>query len=246
MSATAPARTGVVLRVHNLHAAYGPITALRGVEFEVREGSCVTLLGANGAGKSTTLRVISALQPATEGFVEYQGRNIEGLPPGDLVRHGLMHVPEGRQIFGELTIEENLKIGAFTQPWTANLRKKIDDVYELFPVLRERRKQAAALMSGGEQQMLAIGRALMADPKVLLLDEPSLGLAPLMVRDIYRVIRTLNKERGVTTLLVEQNATMALDVADYAYVLETGRIAVSGTAEQMRGNEDVRRAYLGY
>ena len=246
MSTMAPATTGTVLRLHNVHAAYGPLKALHGISFEVREGSCVALLGANGAGKSTTLRVISGLMPPTEGTVEYRGENIGGLPPGDLVRRGLMHVPEGRQIFGELTVEENLKIGAYTQPWAANLRRRINDVYSLFPVLGQRRRQEAAILSGGEQQMLAIGRALMADPQVLLLDEPSLGLAPLIVNDIYRVIRSLNKERGVTILLVEQNATMALNTAEYAYVLETGTIAVSGTASELRGKEEVRRAYLGY
>ena len=159
MSTMAPATTGTVLRLHNVHAAYGPLKALHGISFEVWEGSCVTLLGANGAGKSTTLRLISGLQPATEGTVEYRGENILGLTPGDLVRRGLMHVPEGRQIFVDFTVEENLKIGAYTQPWTANLGKRIKDVYELFPVLAQRHGQQAMVLSGGEQQMLAIGRA---------------------------------------------------------------------------------------
>ncbi len=246
MSTLAPTERATVLQLHNVHAAYGPIKALHGVSFEVQEGTCVALLGANGAGKSTTLRVISGLMPPTEGMVQYRGENIAGLPPGDVVRRGLMYVPEGRQIFGELSVEENLRMGAYTQPWGANLRRRTNDVYSLFPILGQRRRQEAGTLSGGEQQMLAIGRALMAEPQVLLLDEPSLGLAPLIVQDIYRVIESRNKERGVTILLVEQNAHMALNVADYAYVLETGTVALSGPAQELRDKEEVRHSYLGY
>jgi branched-chain amino acid transport system ATP-binding protein len=235
-----------LLRVNNVEAAYGPIRALHGITLEVREGSVVALLGANGAGKSTTLRVISGMLHPSSGTVEFRGENVSGRSPSSLVHRGIVHVPEGRQIFGELTVEENLRVGAFTRPWFSNNSSDFEEVYAHFEVLGQRRKQRAGTLSGGEQQMLAIGRAMMARPEVLLLDEPSLGLAPLIVQGIYRIIRTLNKQGGRTILLVEQNASVALDVADYAYVLETGRVAVSGPPAELRGNEDVRRSYLGY
>ncbi|MPZ22874.1 MAG: ATP-binding cassette domain-containing protein [Dehalococcoidia bacterium] len=235
----------IALRLTDVHAGYGPIRALHGVSFEVREGGIVVLLGANGAGKSTTLRVISGLLAPTEGTVEYLGEDVKGREAGWLVRRGLIHVPEGRRIFADFTVEENLKIGGYTAKRAA-FGGAMEEVFEYFPLLRERRKQAAGTLSGGEQQMLAIGRGLMADPKVLLLDEPSLGLAPLIVSDIYRIIGAINKERRVTVLIVEQNAAVALNVADFAYVLETGRVAVQGRPENIRGNEDIRRSYLGY
>jgi branched-chain amino acid transport system ATP-binding protein len=246
MISEAPATQRVALEVSNLHASYGPIRALHGISLRVPEGSVVALLGANGAGKSTTLRVISGMMRPVSGSVQFRGEEISGRSASSLVRRGIVHVPEGRQIFGELTVEENLRIGAFTRPWRNDTRRDMADVFDHFPVLAERRKQRAATLSGGEQQMLAIARALMANPQLLLLDEPSLGLAPMIVEEIYRIIRALNQDRGMTTLLVEQNAAVALDVAHYAYVLEVGRIAVAGTPDDLRGNEDVRRSYLGY
>ena len=239
-------RSDVVLRLSGVRAAYGFIQALHGVSLEVREGTVVALLGANGAGKTTTLRVVSGLLSPTAGAVEFRGRNTSGMSPSRLVGQGIVHAPEGRQIFGDVTVEENLRIGAYSRPWRADIKGSMEQVFGFFPVLKERRKQQAASLSGGEQQMLAIGRALMAEPRILLLDEPSLGLAPLIVQEIYRIIHSLNREKGVTILLVEQNASVALDVAHYAYVLETGRIALSGTPDELRGREDVRRSYLGY
>jgi branched-chain amino acid transport system ATP-binding protein len=243
--AEAPAEARAILRLRDVHAAYGAIRALHGVSLEVQEGTVVALLGANGAGKSTTLRVISGLLPPTGGTLEYGGIAIGTKSPSALVRRGIVHVPEGRQIFGEFSVEENLRLGAFTRP-RSETRRTMAEVYDDFPILHERRKQRAATLSGGEQQMLAIGRALLARPQLLLLDEPSLGLAPLVVQEIYRIIHMLNRQRGVTILLVEQSASVALDVAHYAYVLETGRVAVAGTASELRDNEDVRRSYLGY
>ncbi len=246
MTPEAPATQRIALEVRNVYASYGPIRALHGISLQVPEGSVVALLGANGAGKSTTLRVISGMIRPTSGTIQLWGEEISGRSASGLVRHGMVHVPEGRQIFGELTVEENLRIGAFTRPWRNDTRRDMAEVLEHFPVLAERRKQRAATLSGGEQQMLAIARALMAKPRLLLLDEPSLGLAPMVVEEIYKIIRTLNHERQMTVLLVEQNAAVALDVAHYAYVLEVGRIAVAGTPDELRDNEDVRRSYLGY
>lgn len=234
-----------VLSLKDVEAGYGPILALHGVNLEVREGSIVALLGANGAGKSTTLRVTSGLLPPSRGRIIYRGKDVTGQTTGHLVRQGLVHVPEGRQIFTDFTVEENLRIGAYALAGN-RVRGRLEEVYTYFPILAQRRRQRAGTLSGGEQQMLAIGRALMAEPQVLLLDEPSLGLAPLIVQDIYRIIRTINEERRVTVLLVEQNAAVALDVASYAYVLETGRVVVEGTPDQLRRNEEVRRSYLGY
>jgi branched-chain amino acid transport system ATP-binding protein len=235
----------IALRLEQVSAAYGPIAALDRVTLEAPEGAVVALLGANGAGKSTTLRVISGLLAPTGGRVIYHGMDLATHAPGSRVRAGVVHVPEGRQIFADFTVEENLLIGGYTAS-AADLRVRRQEVYEYFPRLRERRHQRAGTLSGGEQQMLAIGRALMAGPRLLLLDEPSLGLAPLIVRDIYRIIHAINQERRVTVLLVEQNASLALDIASYAYVLETGRVVVEGPPDHLRGNEDVRRSYLGY
>jgi branched-chain amino acid transport system ATP-binding protein len=246
LSTEATTKTGVALRVSDLHAAYGPIRALHGISLEVGQGSVLTLLGGNGSGKSTLLRVVSGMLPPTAGTVEFMGQDVTGQGTGSLVRRGIVQVPEGRQIFPDFTVEENLRIGAYTQPMGTYVRTSMEEVFALFPILKERRTQQGLTLSGGEQQMLAIGRALMSNPKLLLLDEPSLGLAPLIVQDIYRAVRTLNKERGVTILLVEQNAVLALGVATFAYVLEAGKVAVSGTADELRGNEEVRRSYLGY
>ena len=235
----------LALRLRDVHAAYGPVRALHGINIEVHEGQTVALLGANGAGKSTTLRVISGIIEPSAGHVEYFGDSILGMPADRRVRRGLVQAPEGRRIFGEFTVIENLKIGAFTRSGKSAIQRSMDEMFEYFPILGSRRKQQAATLSGGEQQMLAIARALMAEPRVLLLDEPSLGLAPLIVRDIYKIVRQIN-ERGTTVLLVEQNASIALDVAHYAYVIETGGIVLGGDPATLRGNEDVRRSYLGY
>ncbi len=246
MIAQPAAATRAALRLTGVHAGYGAVRALHGVDLNADEGKLVVLLGANGAGKSTTLRVISGLLAPTEGAVEFFGEQVAGREPGWMVRHGLMYVPEGRRIFDQFTVEENLKIGGYTRARGDNVKREVAQIYEYFPVLGKRYKQRAGTLSGGEQQMLAIGRALMASPRALLLAEPSLGLAPLIVREIYRIIRSINRDRGVTVMLVEQNAAVALDIADYAYVIETGRVVVEGVPEQLRGNEDVRRSYLGY
>jgi branched-chain amino acid transport system ATP-binding protein len=206
----------------------------------------VALLGANGAGKSTTLRVISGQMRPSSGKVRYLGEDVGGKQPGQLVRRGIVHVPEGRQIISELSVEENLRVGGYTRKSSADVKRSLEDMYTLFPRLAERRKQRAGRLSGGEQQMVAIARGLMADPQLLLLDEPSLGLAPIIVQDIFRTLGEINRERGATILLVEQNATVALRLANYAYVLETGRVAIQGEAEKLREDEGVRRSYLGY
>ncbi len=234
-----------MLRLEGVSAAYGRIQALRDVSLEVPAGSIVALLGANGAGKTTTLRVISGLLRPTAGAVYFEGRRIDRLPAEAIVRLGVAHVPEGRQVFAELTVGENLTLGAYARRDRRNIPADLERVFALFPVLRERRKQLAGTLSGGEQQMLAIGRALMARPRLLLLDEPSLGLAPMVVREIFRTIRQINAE-GTTILLVEQDASRALQVARTAYVLQTGQVVLSGPAAELRQNEAVRRSYLGY
>ena len=234
-----------VLTLEKLETHYGKIHALRGIDVIVRQGQIVALLGANGAGKSTTLKTVSALIRSTAGRIEFLGRDITGLPPHNIVRMGLIHVPEGRRVFKGLTVQENLDLGSFTLVDGAARRQgMMEHVFELFPNLRRRRKHDSALLSGGEQQMLAIGRALMVEPKLLLLDEPSMGLAPFLVRDIMRTIKRLNDE-GVTIMLVEQNAKVALKLADYGYVLETGRIVIQGDGEKLRQDETVIKAYLG-
>jgi len=234
-----------LLRLERVSAAYGRIQALRDVSLEVPAGSVVALLGANGAGKTTTLRVISGLLRPTAGAVYFDGRRIDRLPPEAIVRLGVAHVPEGRQVFADLTVGENLVLGAYARRDRRNIPADLERVFNLFPVLRERRKQLAGTLSGGEQQMLAIGRALMARPRLLLLDEPSLGLAPMVVREIFRTVRRINAE-GTTVLLVEQDASRALQVAQTAYVLQTGQVVLRGPAAELRQNEAVRRSYLGY
>ena len=235
----------MLLKVNDIHASYGPVVALRGISLEIPEGGIVSVLGANGAGKSSTLRAISGLVRLSRGSIEFMGRRIDQQPPETIVQMGISQVPEGRQIFGDLNVEENLRLGAYTRHDGNGIRKDTERIYGYFPVLAQRRKQTAATLSGGEQQMLAIGRALMARPRLLLLDEPSLGLAPLVTREIFEIVSVINNE-GITVLLVEQNARLALGIAQYGYVLETGAVALAATSESLRQNEDVRRSYLGY
>jgi len=235
-----------MLKLRNIRASYGPVLALHDVSVDVPDGSIVTLLGANGAGKSTTLRVISGLLQPVSGSVVFEGRQIQGQSPDWIVNQRICHVPEGRQIFATLTVEANLNLGAYTRSDKGNIKSDMGRVYDYFPRLKERRAQVAGTLSGGEQQMLAIGRALMGRPKLLLLDEPSLGLAPLIVRDIFGIIRTINEEEKVTILLVEQDASLALSVASFGYVLETGRVVVAEPSEKLATNETVRKSYLGY
>ena len=233
-----------MLTINNVETYYGNIQALKGVSLIVPEGSTVTLLGANGAGKSTTLKAISGLVPAASGTIEFMNQRIDRLAPERIVRLGISHVPEGREVFKELTVAENLKMGAYTRRDKREIAASYESVYTLYPVLKERRLQLAGTLSGGEQQMLAIGRALMGRPKLLLLDEPSLGLAPRLVEEIFTVIQRINRE-GITVLLVEQNANKALGIAEYGYVLETGRIALEDQAASLLQNDHVRRSYLG-
>lgn len=232
------------LEIRDLCVSYGGIRALKGVSLSVDEGQIVTLIGANGAGKSTTLRAISGLQKVQSGSILYGGEDLTGLPAKEIVQRGIIHVPEGRRVFPDMTVAENLKIGAFLRTDKAAIAQDMDYVYSLFPRLKERSWQLAGTLSGGEQQMLAVGRALMSRPKVLMMDEPSLGLAPLIVKDIFSIIRRVNQD-GITVLLIEQNANAALRIANYGYVLETGTIALSGTGEELLKNESVREAYLG-
>ena len=233
-----------LLEVRNLECFYGPVMALRGVSLRVPEGKAVAVLGGNGAGKTTLLRTVSGIMDAEKGEVLLSGESIAGTEPDRIVRGGLVHVPEGREVFPLLTVEENLAMGAYTRR-DDGVGEDVAAVFDYFPVLRERIRQPAGTLSGGEQQMLAIARALMARPRIMLLDEPSLGLSPVMVRDIFAIIRRLKEERGVTMLLVEQNATMALDVADFGYVLENGQIVMDGPAERLKRNADIREFYLG-
>ena len=233
-----------MLKIENLHVSYGGIKALRGVSLEVPDGKIVTLIGANGAGKSTTLRTISGLVKADSGSVSYDGQELLGKPINKVLETGIAQSPEGRRVFANLTVLENLKAGAYLRKDKDGIEKDIEWVYELFPRLEERNWQLAGTLSGGEQQMLAVGRALMSRPKLLMLDEPSLGLAPLVVQGIFDIIRTVNQQ-GVTVLLIEQNANMALKIADYAYVLETGLITKSGTGTELLADESIKEAYLG-
>jgi branched-chain amino acid transport system ATP-binding protein len=235
-----------LLSLRDVEAAYGPVEALRGVSIDVPSGSIVAVLGANGAGKSSTLRAISGLLRPARGHIEFDGRRIDRLAPEKIVQFGVSQVPEGRQIFSEMTVMENLRLGAYTRREGSGVKADLDRVFSYFPVLGGRRKQQAGLLSGGEQQMLAIGRALMARPRLLLLDELSLGLAPLLVRDIFRIVKAINEAEGLTILLVEQDAKAALDIAERGYVLETGRVVLEDSAARLRENEAVRRSYLGY
>ena len=232
-----------ILKVDDIHVYYGSIHAVKGVSFEVNEGEVVTLIGANGAGKSTILNTISGLLHPKMGSVLFEGHDLKGVAPHKIVEHGLAQVPEGRHIFQQMTVEENLQMGAYTQP-NSTIEPGIADVYERFPRLEERKNQAAGTLSGGEQQMLAMGRALMSKPRILLLDEPSMGLSPLFVGEIFKIIEDVSKA-GTTILLVEQNAQAALSVADRAYVLETGKISLTGTGAELMASDAVRKAYLG-
>jgi branched-chain amino acid transport system ATP-binding protein len=234
-----------LLSVRNLEARYGDTRVLRGVAFEVAEGGITTILGANGAGKTTTLRAVCGMVK-TAGEITLAGRRIEGRATEDVVRLGVAHVPEGRGTFVQLTVEENLRLGAYARRDRRELAAELDRVCRYFPVLAERRGQIAGTLSGGEQQMLAVARALMLRPRLLLLDEPSLGLAPMVVREIFRIIRTINREERVSVLLVEQNAALALGLADHAYLMETGSVVMSGPAAELRQDDAIRRAYLGY
>ncbi len=244
-SPEATAKTEPVLRIVNLESYYGPIMALRGVSLNVRKGQIVTVLGANGAGKTTLMKTISGVMNPEKGQVFYNGKDIAGSDPDQVVNAGIVHVPEGREVFPLLSVEENLDMGAFTRSDRDGIAADKEIVFSYFPILKERRKQAAGTLSGGQQQMLAIGRGLMARPQVMLLDEPSLGLSPLLVKEIFAIISRLNKEQSVTMLLVEQNAKVALDVADYGYVMELGRIVIDGAAADLRASKDIQEFYLG-
>ena len=233
-----------MLDIKDINVYYGAIHAIKGISLTVNEGEIVTLIGANGAGKSTTLRTVSGLLTPKEGEIKFLGETISGLPAQDIVRAGISQVPEGRRIFANMTVMENLELGAYIRTDKDGIEKDYQMVFERFPRLAERKEQQAGTLSGGEQQMLAMGRALMSRPKLLLLDEPSMGLAPLLIREIFNIIVGINKA-GTTVLLVEQNANMALSIANRAYVLETGRITLSGDAKELAASEDVRKAYLG-
>ena len=232
-----------MLKVNDINVYYGAIHAIKGVSFQVNDGEVVTLIGANGAGKSTTLNTVCGLLHSRTGSVEFLGQDLAGIPAHKLVERGLAHVPEGRRIFQHMTVEENLEMGAYTQP-RSSVDPNLERVFEQFPRLKERRRQVAGTLSGGEQQMLAMGRGLMSDPKLLMLDEPSMGLAPILVEQIFDIIKRLH-QAGTTILLVEQNARMALSVADRGYVLETGKIVATGTGDDLLHDEAVKKAYLG-
>jgi branched-chain amino acid transport system ATP-binding protein len=237
--------SGALLEVSGLKAFYGPSPVLHGLDFSIVEGGITTILGANGAGKTTTLRAVCGMV-RIEGEINFAGARIDGVATEDIVRRGIAHVPDGRGTFVNLTVEENLRLGAYTRGDRASVRADFERVYDYFPRLAERRLQQAGTLSGGEQQMLALSRALMLRPKLLLLDEPSFGLAPLVVQDIFRIMRRINEEDRVSMLLVEQNASLALDLADRAYLIETGSLVIAGTAAELRQDESIRRSYLGY
>jgi branched-chain amino acid transport system ATP-binding protein len=237
--------SGALLEVSGLKAFYGPSPVLHGLSFSIVEGGITTILGANGAGKTTTLRAVCGMI-RIEGAISFAGARIDGIATEDIVRRGIAHVPDGRGTFVNLTVEENLRLGAYTRRDRAAVRDDFERVYAYFPRLAERRQQQAGTLSGGEQQMLALSRALMLRPKLLLLDEPSFGLAPLVVQDIFRIMRRINEEDRVSMLLVEQNASLALDLADHAYLIETGTLVMAGTAAELRQDESIRRSYLGY
>ncbi|PAE43665.1 ABC transporter ATP-binding protein [Bacillus sp. 7884-1] len=233
-----------MLKIEDINVFYGNIHALKGVSLDINEGEIVTLIGANGAGKSTLLKTISGLLKPKNGNILFEGQSISGKVAQSIVKQGLSHVPEGRRVFANMSVEENLELGAYLRKDKQGIKEDFEKVYNLFPRLLERRKQLSGTLSGGEQQMLAMGRALMARPKLLLLDEPSMGLAPLLVKTIFRIIEEINKS-GTTILLVEQNANMALSIADRAYVIETGKIVISGSSEELNQSDQIRMAYLG-
>jgi branched-chain amino acid transport system ATP-binding protein len=235
----------VLLEAQDLEAQYGSTKVLHGLSFAVETGGITTILGANGAGKTTTLRAVCQMVK-TGGQVRFDGQRIDGKTTEDIVRLGIAHTPEGRGTFVELSVEENLRLGAYARRDRTGLAEDYDKIYEYFPVLAQRRRQQAGTLSGGEQQMLAVARALMSRPRLLLLDEPSLGLAPLVVREIFRIVRTINQHERVSVLLVEQNAAMALELAHHAYLLETGRVVMSGPAAELKKDDSIRRSYLGY
>ncbi len=235
---------GTMLTINDINVFYGAIHAIKGVSLEVNEGEIVTLIGANGAGKSTILRTISGLLKPKTGSIQFEGQEIAGMPAHEIVKTGISQVPEGRRIFAEMTVLENLELGAFTRKDKDGIKADMELVFDCFPRLKERIGQLAGTLSGGEQQMLAMGRALMSRPRLLLLDEPSMGLAPLLIKEIFAIIQDINKT-GTTVLLVEQNANMALSIAHRAYVLETGRITLSGDAKELAASDEVRKAYLG-
>ena len=234
-----------ILELSNVEASYGPVQALRGVSLGVEKGKIVTVLGANGAGKSTILKTISGIIDPSKGQIRFGGEEIQGRSPDWIVRQGVGHAPEGREVFPFLSVEENLRMGAYTRRDPDGVAKDIEMVYGYFPILKERAKQAAGLLSGGQQQMLAIGRALLSRPQLMLMDEPSLGLSPLLTQEIFRIIVRINREQGTTILLVEQNANMALEVGDRGYVLEVGRIVMEDTCKRLAENKDVQEFYLG-
>ena len=237
--------TAILLEAKRMDAYYGPVQVLYGIDIEVVSGGITTLLGANGAGKTTTLRSLTGMTD-TKGEIRFDGHSIAGHATEDIVRLGIAHVPQGRGTFVRETVEENLQIGAMTRRGGAQITADVERVYGYFPRLKERRRQQAGTLSGGEQQMLAVGRGLMLRPKLMLLDEPSFGLAPLLVQELFGILRTLNRDEGVSMLIVEQNAALALDLADHAYLLETGKMVMSGPSRELRDNETIRRSYLGY
>ncbi len=234
-----------ILEVNDLNVYYGGIHAIKNISFEIKKGEIVSLIGANGAGKTSTLHAISGLIPIKAGEISLNGMNVTNIEAHKLVTQGMAHVPEGRRIFTELTVLENLEMGAYTRNDYTQIKEDMEEIFKLFPRLAERKKQLAGTMSGGEQQMLAMARALMSKPSLLLLDEPSMGLAPLFVQEIFKIIEKVNKEQGVTVLLVEQNANMALSIADRGYVLETGQIILEGTGKELITNPEIKKAYLG-
>lgn len=234
-----------ILKVRNIESFYGPIMAIRGVSLDVHKGRIVSILGANGAGKTTLMKTISGVMDPEKGKIIFEGREIQGMEPHKVVEAGIVHVPEGREVFPLLTVNENLSLGAYTLRDKAQIERDREMVFTYFPILKNRRDQEAGTLSGGQQQMLAIGRGLMANPRIMLLDEPSLGLSPLLVQEIFAILRRLNEEQGVTMMLVEQNARAALDLADDGYVMEVGRIVMDGTAEELMASEDIQNFYLG-
>lgn len=237
--------SSAILKIDNLESFYGPIMAIRGVSLQVHKGQIVTVLGANGAGKTTLLKTISGIMDPEKGSISLDGEFIQGLEPDKVVGKGVTHVPEGRELFPLLSVEDNLMMGAYTRSDTAGIAQDLEIVYEYFPILCDRRGQEAGTLSGGQQQMVAIGRGLMARPKIMLLDEPSLGLSPLLVKEIFVIVKRLNVEQGVTMILVEQNAKVALDLAHYGYVMELGRIVMDGEAEKLAASKDIQEFYLG-